>query len=65
MRLLYHQRVGCVSDTLGTNARRPQIDLVFCGKSLRYNLTYARFSELSSNHCTDLNVGGHHGGYPQ
>jgi len=30
-----------------------------------YNLTYARFSELSSNHRTDLNVGGHHGGYPQ
>ena len=29
-----------------------------------YNLTYARFSELSSNHRTDLNVGGHHGGYP-
>ena len=29
------------------------------------NLTYARFSELSSNHRTDLNVGRHHGGYPQ
>jgi hypothetical protein len=29
------------------------------------HLTYARFSELSSNHRTDLNVGGHHGGYPQ
>ena len=33
--------------------------------SSAYNLTYARFSELSSNHRTDLNVGGHHGGYPQ
>jgi hypothetical protein len=29
------------------------------------NLSYARFSELSSNHRTDLNVGGHHGGCPQ
>src|ERR1700730_6898214 len=30
-----------------------------------YYLSYARFSELSSNHRTDLNVGGHYGGCPQ
>jgi hypothetical protein len=28
-------------------------------------LSYARFSELSSNHRTDLNVGGHQNGCPQ
>lgn len=30
-----------------------------------FHLSYARFSELSSNHRTDLNVGGHRNGYPQ
>jgi hypothetical protein len=29
------------------------------------HLSYARFSESSSNHRTDLNVWGHHGGCPQ
>ena len=35
------------------------------GWHISFHLTYARFSELSSNHRTDLNVGRHHGGYPQ
>ena len=51
-----------VRDGFGTRVR---IFRLIRRKGLPLHLTYARFSELSSNHRTDLNVEKHHGGYPQ